>query len=728
MTASHLQVVPRPATPTIIDFDAYRDFWQGRDITNGIVRMAVEDMVKSGISPDTLRRNGVSLFHGNRDDLIQAIGRARIDGYEMLTSSELAEFPNCDEQGNHLFSRFRLYPTTADVKYLQPVGIPAMPWVPADVWAVKEKTNRPLWFTEGEKKALKLVQHEEPCVSLPGVWNFRAGGKDDHADWKDKALWANIRNFKFRGRTVYLAFDSDLWTNPSVRHALYELAIKLYSLGAIVRVVTWPKAKGIDDYLVSVGPADHAIATLRENAAELFNFIHPDHQAEVIRAVSIVELSPVLSERLEVEVARALGVSRHTLRKEIKHRRERTSGMADPIEGLNKRFALIHGLSEVWDCDMVQSMRVDAFKHLVPCDSKRWLESPKKRIVKKEDIVFEPAGAGEHQINLFKGWPLTPDKTKPHEKLVRHLLHLCDDDEESCHWLTCWLAWPLQNPGAKMATAVVIHGAQGTGKNILFDTLLLIYGEYGAVIDQKTLESDFTGWLSRKLFVVADEVVSNLQQVQVKNRIKGLVTGKDVWINRKGIEPRIEANHCNLVFLSNEDVPLLIDSDDRRFCVIRCDRVESKEYYAEIAAEIAAGGAAGLYSYLLEYPCGDFAGAHAKPHLTEAKKVLGQLCERTPEKFIRAWQNGDIPVNCMSAMSRQVYALYSIWCVEANEHPVTETRFGRIMTKVYRKVHTRQGKIYEVIKTASDVTEEDFEFFQKKMDDYRKTVVSNRAK
>jgi len=719
-----LKIVPRPIE---VDLDLYGNFWKGRDPSNGTVKLAVEDMARSGLMPATLERADVRLWRGNREDLRRSLGRSRLEGLEILQSCELVEFKNCDETGTHQYSRFRLYPEVNGTKYLQPLGIPAMPWIPQEVWALKEKNNVPIWITEGEKKALKLLQHGEPCISLPGVWNFKAGGRS-REDWRDKEMWGCLRDFRVDGRTIFLAFDSDLWTNPGVRFALYELAVKLYARGALVRIVVWSGAKGIDDYLVAAPFVDNAIGTLKEYSRDLFGFVQPDHSNELIRALSVIELSPVRAEQLEIAISKTLGISRHSLRKEIKFRKEKDHAPPDFVEKLNERYALIHGLSEIWDTDQAKSMKVEAFRHLLPNDGKRWLETMKKRVVKMEDIVFEPGGAAEHQINLFKGWPLVADASKPHQKLVQHLLHMSDYDEAACHWMTCWLAWPLQHPGAKMATALVIHGAQGTGKNLLFETILKIYGDYGSVVDQKTIESDFTGWLSRRLMMVADEVVSNLQQVQVKNRIKGLVTGATSWINRKGIEPRVEANHCNLVFLSNEDVPLLIDSDDRRFFVLRCDRVEPAEYYKEIGAEIAAGGAAGLYHYLLNYDCSDFGGAHAKPPATEAKQVLSHLCERTPEKFLHAWQNEEIPVNCMTIYSRQVYALYCLWCNETNEHPVTETRFGRFMTKHYPRAKTRTGNVYQILKPSDDLTQDDVSFFQEKLEAYRKSIVAVKAR
>ena len=39
-------------------------------------------------------------------------------------------------------------------------------------------------------------------------------------------------------------------------------------------------------------------------------------------------------------------------------------------------------------------------------------------------------------------------------------------------WVLKWLAYPIQHPGAKMRTALVLHGPQGTGKNMFFEAIM----------------------------------------------------------------------------------------------------------------------------------------------------------------------------------------------------------------------------------------------------------------
>ena len=109
-----------------------------------------------------------------------------------------------------------------------------------------------LWITEGIRKADSLLTHGAPCVvALSGVWNWRGtnedGGVTALSDWENVAL---------KGRTVYIAFDSDAERNPKVKNARERLANFLRGRGASVIILYFPdgevgKKVGADDYLVA---------------------------------------------------------------------------------------------------------------------------------------------------------------------------------------------------------------------------------------------------------------------------------------------------------------------------------------------------------------------------------------------------------------------------------------------------------------------------------------------
>jgi Domain of unknown function (DUF3854) len=108
----------------------------------------------------------------------------------------------------------------------------------------------PLFITEGVRKADAAVSAGLCCVALLGVWNWRGsnsdGGKTALAIWESVAL---------KGRTVYIAFDSDVMLKPAVNDALVRLGAFLKRRGAHVAYIYLPTADGakvgLDDYLAS---------------------------------------------------------------------------------------------------------------------------------------------------------------------------------------------------------------------------------------------------------------------------------------------------------------------------------------------------------------------------------------------------------------------------------------------------------------------------------------------
>lgn len=188
-----------------------------------------------------------------------------------------------------------------------------------------------------------------------------------------------------------------------------------------------------------------------------------------------------------------------------------------------------------------------------------------------------------------------------------------------------------------------------------------IYGEYGRVIDQKALEDKFNDTFSRKLFLVADEVVARQELYHAKNDLKHLITGTEIRVNPKNVGAYFERNHLNLVFLSNEPVPMVLERDDRRYCVIWTPPKLEQAFYRQVKAEIDAGGIAALHDYLLNLELGDFDEA-ALPPLSDAKRELIEVSLDSSERFWREWLRGELPLPVGPVISQQLYEAYRHWC------------------------------------------------------------------
>jgi putative DNA primase/helicase len=293
-----------------------------------------------------------------------------------------------------------------------------------------------------------------------------------------------------------------------------------------------------------------------------------------------------------------------------------------------------------------------------------------KKVARLDEVGFDPACTDPRiTCNLWGGWPTMPKQGRC-DMLLELLEYLCSNEEnykEIFSWLLKWLAYPIQNPGAKMKTALVFHGPQGTGKNLFFEAYMAIFGEYGRIVDQHAIEDKFNDWASRKLFLIADEVVAQQELFHVKNKLKAFITGEWIRINPKNVAAHDERNHVNLVFLSNESRPLVLEKDDRRYTVIHTPEKLDAEFYRKVRDELQNGGIAALHHYLLNLDLGEF-DEHSKPPMTKAKAKLIESGLDSVTRFLQEWQRNEIEgIPFCPCQGSHLYGAYKKWCEQNGE-------------------------------------------------------------
>lgn len=365
-------------------------------------------------------------------------------------------------------------------------------------------------------------------------------------------------------------------------------------------------------------------------------------------------------------------------------------GIPSSLEEMLGNYIVLVGSEMIWDVRRSKTSSPSEVRLAHAADYNTWIKHPERRQIDIERLVFAPQGARDGEINTFRGLAIKPDPSRPCDRIKSHLASLCGNDPGLTHWLTCWLAYPLQHLGAKMKTSVVVHGKQGTGKSMLFEAVARIYGEYSAVIGQTQIESVYTDWASRKLFVVANEIQSTREARTTKNRLKDLITGETIIIEEKYRKSRTEQNCMNLVFLSNEDTPVIVERYDRRFTVIWFDDVIDATYYDRLADEIKNGGIESFMAYLMAYDVGDFT-EHAKPYVTDAKKELIEVSLSSSDRFLDMWQAGELPVPFGPATAPDLFNAYEVWVKESGERfgVATMTAFGRIAGRRFPREQRR---------------------------------------
>lgn len=303
-----------------------------------------------------------------------------------------------------------------------------------------------------------------------------------------------------------------------------------------------------------------------------------------------------------------------------------------------------------------------------------------------DQVGFDPTEKDKGcLLNTWQGWPMEPKQGRC-DLLLETIEYLCSEEEnrkEVFTWLLRWMAYPLQNPGAKMSSAVIMHGPQGTGKSTVFQTLAKIYGDYSTVLNQRGLEDKFNSdWSDSKLFILAEEVVTRAEMWHIKNELKELVTGEWIRINPKNIAAYRQRNQLNITYLSNDDQPLPIENDDRRHLVVWTPPQVGEEYYDALYQELDNGGVAAFYHYLLNLDLEDF---HPKkrPPMTDAKRKLITLSNSGEREFVSQYIAGDTDFPVCPSEVKDFFKSYMSWVRETNErNPRSLRQFGGMMTRM----------------------------------------------
>jgi len=71
-----------------IDREAFRDFINGAEVLpdDSLISLAIADMLKSGLTPETLKAANVTIFNGRKEELKKKLGYASLDGHPILSA------------------------------------------------------------------------------------------------------------------------------------------------------------------------------------------------------------------------------------------------------------------------------------------------------------------------------------------------------------------------------------------------------------------------------------------------------------------------------------------------------------------------------------------------------------------------------------------------------------------------------------------------------------------
>ena len=417
-----------------------------------------------------------------------------------------------------------------------------------------------------------------------------------------------------------------------------------------------------------------------------------------------------------------LGISRQDISRVIAEARAKE--VIEAIGGMSpfERYVVLDGTPTIYDRVLDQVITVPTIKLALGSEAFKFWDNGDKKKIPHTHLVFDPTEtcpAG--YINTFKPeWPkyFKPDgytdRLPPQEaagffdgcaNIIKLSMQLCNYDFSVWTWLMCWLAYPLQNPGAKLDTAVIVASPEnGTGKSMLFDVIMRrIYGKYSVMIGAAQLASQYNPWAENALFAVGEEMTDPADPQGNAAKLKLMITGFEQVVEAKFLNGRLVRNHINLALLSNLITVVMIDLTDRRYLCVSPEHILTEAEQAILEKEINGDGIEWFYSFLMsikteylrksvskEMADNHFDSVcfhpHSKPVMTLAKQTMARLGMSNWELFFEMWKEGELVYQHQNGeevsipfgpvVKDELYTFFEAWAKRENAHRViSRTRF-----------------------------------------------------
>ncbi len=368
----------------------------------------------------------------------------------------------------------------------------------------------------------------------------------------------------------------------------------------------------------------------------------------------------------------------------------------EAIAEMNKKYAFLTEPSMVIDLDTCnrqtpEMMRARYSNALVVIEDggrmkqithyEAWSKSKDRR--EHLGLTFEP-GKGllvDDRVNTWRRWAVESHAgdVQPWDDLLDFLFGAGTSERR---WVEQWIAYPIQHPGAKLSTAIVIwSSAQGVGKSLLGETVSRLYGEHGRTITSTELHDKFNAWADRRLFILGEENAGHDRRADA-DRLKDLITGDTMHVERKYVERVLQRNMMNFMFTSNHPDAFHLEIRDRRFGVFAIDgKPREPEFYQRIVAwRDSATGAAALMHHLLRV---DLAGFNPKGHAPEttAKRDMIEQSKTETERFVTDILSDEFIDGHLGAEVISLGALVDLFKREGGSGSMNTTALGKALRK-----------------------------------------------
>lgn len=224
-----------------------------------------------------------------------------------------------------------------------------------------------------------------------------------------------------------------------------------------------------------------------------------------------------------------------------------------------------------------------------------WLKDQNMATKDYKDVLPPPLKTPDNYYNLWQGFPV--EKIKPNNDvddgpnlMIEHIEMLMNKDNDingkkTAKFMLDFIAHAFQKTGELPKVAIVLYGQMGAGKDMIFDFLNKLSGQYYYQTDdpENSLFGAFPEGLKHKVFVNVSEL-NPKDGYKLNDRIKNIVTEPTIKTKIKYRCEETSANLTRLCFTTNKEFCIYIDEKERRLVVVECnpEKIGNRAYFKKL--------------------------------------------------------------------------------------------------------------------------------------------------
>lgn len=339
-----------------------------------------------------------------------------------------------------------------------------------------------------------------------------------------------------------------------------------------------------------------------------------------------------------------------------------------------------------------------------------WLKDPLMKTYNNFDFLPNNKNVPNDVYNTFDKYEA--EKTKlintdvENSLIIKHIKNLCNNDDDVYDYVTNFLSRKIKQPSKLTNTALIFKSNEGAGKDLFFNWFgnKILGSEYYLNTEKsELLFGKFTSSLENKILIIVNET-SGKDTFSINENIKNGITTEFNIIEHKGLKPYKNTNHIGYVFLTNNDNPLKVSIDDRRFCGIECNNsiCNNKEYFTLLKEEMDNKKYdKAFYDYLLSIDSDNYDFTNNRPK-TNFYSDLQELNKPALINFIENFIMEYNDQNILELPSSHLYGKYNDYITKYNfKNSITITKFILDVKKIngisQKRTKTSRNIIFDML-------------------------------